>query len=213
MLFILGVAPAYGLTWVELGDAGDLPATAQIPLGAGPLTAIEGSIAHPTDHDMYLILISDPASFSASTNNAGTNLSEDNDTQLFLFDSAGFGVLANDDDPNGVGFESAIPPGFFGGPAGLYYLAISIFANDPVSADGLIFEGFPDEVVGPVGPGGGSPIAGWMLDPSPEQTGPYRIELTGVSFPVPEPGSAILLFAALGAYGWNRWQRLGHEGL
>ena len=38
---------------------------------------------------MYEIFINDPASFSASTSNGGTNLSIDNDTMLYLFDTDG----------------------------------------------------------------------------------------------------------------------------
>ena len=79
---------------MESEDAGDLPLSAQQRIGSGPLTAIEGTISNSADQDMFLIFIQDPSAFAASTNNPGTNLLVDNDTQLFLFDFDGFGVLA-----------------------------------------------------------------------------------------------------------------------
>ena len=77
------------ITWTEVGDAGDLPGTAQTTVGVGltDLTDIFGTISSSSDQDMYLINIDNPAAFSASTNNPQTTLSVDHDTQLFLFDA------------------------------------------------------------------------------------------------------------------------------
>ena len=58
--------------WVEVGDAGGLPGTANMTVGSGPLTHITGTVSTSTDADMYLIFISSPASFSATT--VGTTL-------------------------------------------------------------------------------------------------------------------------------------------
>lgn len=117
LIFLSGASVSFAATWTESGDAGDLPSAAQLTMGSGPLDAIEGSILDEADQDMFLVVIDDPAAFSASTNNAGTNLVFDDDTQLFLFDAAGFGVLANDDDPDDfLTFLSAIPAGSFNGP-------------------------------------------------------------------------------------------------
>jgi len=189
----LGIAPdSTGATWTESGDAGDLPGTAQATVGSGALDAIEGSILDEADQDMFLVLIEDPEAFSASTNNAGTNLELDNDTQLFLFDAQGFGVLANDDDPDDfLTFLSTTPAGSLNGPAGTYLLAVSIFDNDPISVGGEIFPDEPaDDVVGPTGPGGVGPVSAWDVDPVPPDSGPYRIELTGVTF-APEPAKTV----------------------
>ena len=38
------VRPAAAIPWTEIGDAGDLPATAQVPAGSGALTSIFGLI-------------------------------------------------------------------------------------------------------------------------------------------------------------------------
>ena len=213
----LSTGPAHGTSFSEVGDAGDLPAIAQVPGGVGSLDEILGRIGNPSDQDMFKIFISDPANFSASTNNPGTNLSQDSDTQLFLFDVNGMGLLANDDDPTAQDVRSNIPAGSFGGPPGLYFLAISIFDNDPVSAGGEIFDNdappLNDTIVGPSGPGGGSPIIGWSSDPFVPQDGPYRIALTAATFPprqvVTAPASLLTLgIAIFGLLGYRSRRRM-----
>src|SRR5688572_3689924 len=101
VLWVVGAEPSRAATMGESGDAGDLPGTAQTSAGVQPfgtpLDSITGTIASDSDQDMFAIFINDPASFSASTNNAGTELTDDDDTMLFLFDAGGVGVLGNDD--------------------------------------------------------------------------------------------------------------------
>ncbi len=130
------------------------------------------------------------------------------DSQLFLFNSAGVGVRANDD---AIGLRSRLPVGSVAGPAGLYYLAISDYDNDPVSATGAIFPDTPFTTVhGPTGPGGASPITAWDNTFASEQ-GTYRITFTVgdgcLSHPHPEP-SAYILFASglvgMLGYGWRK---------
>ena len=72
---------------------------------------------------------------------AGTTL----DTQLFLFDSAGHGVYANDDAPGVMG-QSALPAGvaFTPAAAGVYSLAITRYNQDPVTLGGSRL--FPDVI-------------------------------------------------------------------
>jgi hypothetical protein len=148
---------------------------------------------------MYLIFISTPAAFSATTvGTAGTLV----DTQLFLFNAAGLGVYGNDDDPSGTTTRSTLPAGHALSPTtpGLYYLAISSFNRDPTSAGGLIFPSTPfTAVVGPTGPGGGSAVTGWT---GTGGTGTYTINLTGANFPdgtanIPEPTTMLLLGTGL----------------
>jgi len=185
---VLGISSAaHGATiWVEIGDAGSLPGTAQNTTGSAPLSSITGTLT-ATDEDMYLISITNAATFSATTV-GGTAV----DTQLFLFDSFGFGVYANDDS---VGVQSTLPAGDVNSPttAGLYYLAISEFDNDPVSPGGLIFPSTPFGTVhGPTGPGGGQAVSGWTSASS--GGGAYSIQLTGAApANVPEPISLLLL--------------------
>jgi hypothetical protein len=159
----------------EVVDAGELPATAQ-DLGAETaLDAITGAIASDTDRDLYRVCLSGGGSFSASTV-AGTPM----DTQLFLLDAAGRGVYANDDAPGVLG-QSALPAGDPLTPAnaGAYYLAITRYNQDPVTAAGPRI--FPDMVftIGPSSSQAGATIAGWTSGRT-GSFGDYRIALTGV---------------------------------
>ena len=172
---------AYGQIWNEVPDAGELPGTAQTPIGSGPLTTIFGN--RSGDADMYLIHIPNPAAgFYARTwpNSSG-------DTQLWLFDLAGNGVTFNDDD---VGLLSRITGQFLSGP-GDYYLAISSYNYDALNAGGqLIWNNTPFGTERPPdGPGAPGPVAGWS---GASGSGAYQIDLRGVEF-IPAPGAMALL--------------------
>ena len=58
-LILLGVAAlaptARAQTWTEVGDAGDLIATAQTTVGAGAITQITGSLPLSDDVDLYCV--------------------------------------------------------------------------------------------------------------------------------------------------------------
>lgn len=186
-------------------DAGQTLGTAQdISSGTGTLDAISGRISSNTDADLFRFFIDDPAAFSATTVGGTTPDAPSEgviDTQLFLFDVNGFGVEANDDDTSGLTFESTLPAGnpFSPTSPGIYFLGISAFDNDPLSAGGEIFDDTPLAVVGPTGAGGGSPLTnfdGNGLFP----TGSYEIALTGATA-IPEPSSilGLLTFGVFGA--------------
>jgi hypothetical protein len=163
--------------WTETGDAGDLPGTAQVVEGSGPLDSISGELVGDPDFgDMYQIYIFDPAAFSAATSSGF-------DPQLFLFDENGMGVYANDDDS---GLQPSLPPGHLYSPTtpGLYYLAITAFDRDPYSVTGLIFPSFPFwETHGPTEVGGGDPITQWVS--SGDTGASYTIDLTGARYILP----------------------------
>ena len=212
----MGVAQAQ-VTISENGDAGQTLDTAQqIPSGAATLNSIVGTISSPEEADLFSFFIQDPAAFSATTVGGVPNNSLV-DTQLFLFNSDGNGVYANDDALEGS-FASTLPAGNQFSPTqpGVYFLGISAYDNDPVSAGGEIFpEGEPDPftgfrtvVVGPTGPGGGSPLTNF--DGNGDEIGSYEISLTGVNA-VPEP-SSVLGFLTIGVFGAGamvkrRWKK------
>jgi hypothetical protein len=182
--------------WIEVGDAGRLPVTAQTPLGTGTLDFIRGSLGNDIDVDVYRIQLTGGGTFSATTEGLSAV-----DTKLFLFDATGRGVYMNDD-ADVFTLQSLLPAGDPLTPlaAGEYYLAITGFDLDPVSVAGLIFPDplFPEGVYGPTGPGGGSPVLDFL---GSGDFGDYEIRLTGANFvsapqAVPEPSS--LALAAVG---------------
>jgi hypothetical protein len=176
VLFFAASGVARAVTVTESGDAGSLPPNAQATTDAVDL--ITGQLGSSDDEDMYRICLTGGKTFSATTN--GSDLG---DPQLFLFDATGRGVYANDDNGEPPDFlQSTLPAGHPLTPdtGGTYYLAISSFRNRPVSQGGEIFEFAPplfDPVLGPVGPGGGSPVTAWNNEGF--TTGTYRITLTG----------------------------------
>jgi len=205
MLSGIGVGTAGAAVLVEVGDAGDLPGTAQSSEGVEPfgtpLDAITGEITDGFDNDMFKIHISDPANFSATTTNGGTTVP---DTMLYLFDENGLGVLANDDTDATTNFTSTLSAGSLtGNPAGVYYIAVSVLFNSPLSSSGDIFDQL--ELVATTltisanGAGAGAPINAWDNAPF-AFTGPedYQIDLTGATFvsdvpPVPSLSNASIL--------------------
>jgi hypothetical protein len=180
--------------WTEVGDAGDLPGTAQVVTGSGTLDTIFGVMNDP-DVDMYQIYVSDPAGFSAYATGF--------DPQLFLFDQSGLGVYGDDD--SGGGLNALLPAGNTYSPTtpGIYYLAISEFNLDPFSAGGAIFSGYPAAT--PTGPGSGSPVSSWSGG-TWHVGGDYTIELTGAKY-IPAPGAILLGSIGVGLVGWLRRRR------
>jgi len=207
-----------GPIWMEVGDAGQLPSTAQPTIGTGSLDAIQGNSSGTDDIDMFRISIPDPSVFSATTVGPNTDLI---DTQLFLFDQDGRGIAANGDtDLFSFQTNATIPTGSVSGASGNYLLAVSQFGDFPVNSSGAIF---PDlflnssdgEVVGPTGPGGAEPVSAWSVDGFSEPFEAYEIQLTGASFvsstsTIPEPSSFALFgigAAGLFALGYSKHKR------
>lgn len=164
-----GVASAVVLN--ESGDAGSLPETAQETVGAVDL--ITGSLSGD-DQDVYKICLTGSGTFSAISHPAGLH-----DPQLFLFDETGRGVYGNDDFAS---LQPQLPAGHPLTPtaAGVYYLAIASFAQQPIAGGALIFgshtlEHFP--ILPPDMEGGDLPVSGWAG--SQHYSGSYRIILTG----------------------------------
>ncbi|MDP1663069.1 MAG: GC-type dockerin domain-anchored protein [Phycisphaerales bacterium] len=164
--------------------AGQTLATAAVPSGAGALDAISGFFG-PNDVDIYKINICDAANFSATTFGGTTA-----DTQLFLFNTDGFGVVANDDVPDGLPGDatlqstitSALIPG-----NGDYYLAVTRYNTDPVDAGAaLIWANTPFNTErSPDGAGAGNPLAAWTGASAGTST--YTIAFTGTCYPSSGP--------------------------
>lgn len=179
-------------TWTEQGDAGDLPATAQSVAGNGALTQINGELPNGGDVDMYKIYVSDFANFSASSVGGASF-----DTQMWMFDLAGFGISFNDDDNS---LQSTVTGQFLTGN-GAVLIALSRYDNDARDLNNdQIWNDTPFGVERqPDGPGAANPVVAWGLA-STGSTGPYSLFLTGAEFV--DPAECFLML------GLNRWNFL-----
>lgn len=181
--------------WVETGDVGQLVGDEQV-LPAGT-TRISGYLYDNAHADMF--------GFGWAGGGITIDIPvADFDTQLFLFDSLGFGLVHDDD--SGPGRLSAIVLDNL--DAGSYLIAVSGWNFDPVSGDGLIFPTGDPGPFGPTGPGGAEALSGWDLLSGTATGGYYTIDFSGAtSAPVhaPEPATILLLGAGLlGVVGFRR---------
>jgi hypothetical protein len=155
---------------LTVDDAGNLPASSgDITDG----TQITGTLT-TNDADMWSIFICDPANFGATTVGGATF-----DTQLFLFDANGVGVVFNDDS---TGLQSTLTSTYVASVTpGQYYLAISQYDKDPLDSGAaqlwldqpFAVERQPDDV------GAANPVTQWSVGAG--VGGPYTIMMTGVS--------------------------------
>jgi hypothetical protein len=118
--------------WTEQGDAGDLPETAQATGTdtSTPLSTISG-VLDANDVDMFAIYIADPSAFRAETNTTTTDF----DSQLWLFDVNGNGIVHDDDSAGSLRSRITNANNCIPGP-GIYYIAISRWNRDPIDCDG-----------------------------------------------------------------------------
>jgi hypothetical protein len=199
-LMTLAVGAAHAGTVTESGDAGQLLGSAQT-FSTGVISTISGSLltTSATDYaDLFRVYLYAGTTFSATTTASAFN-TNNFDTALFLFDSAGHGVVANDDDPK-VGPTSTITITKNVISTGYYYLGIAGAGYTPVSSTGPIFGSLigKDQVL----PINGGTLTGWQ---SESQEGDvYEIKLQGAyanAAPVPEPATISMLMAGLGLVG------------
>ena len=171
---------------VPIDNAGETIKTAQIvsPGSGILLQSIFGSLSETDDVDTYQIFLTGDRTFSVSTVDDA-----EFDTQLFLFDAAGFGVYANDDHADCNCYQSTLPAENPLTPTlpGIYYLAISAFGVEPVSEGGRIFSNNDFQAIkAPTGEGGTLPLSGFESESSSDgildgiKESEYTINLTGV---------------------------------
>jgi len=166
----------------ELGDAGSLTGSAQT-IGAG-VSTITGSTGPNDTEDLYGFTWGGGL-FEAATNGLFGS-SRDFDTMLFLFDSAGTFIAANNDTFDGINFNlgSLISETLV---AGDYFLGISGFSND---AENSLNSEFRFGATGVLDHWEGS-----------GSTGNYTI---GIAQNVPEPTSIALFGLGLAGLGLSR---------
>jgi hypothetical protein len=207
--------PANAIDWTEVGDAGQLLGTAQEPTGDDRLRNIYGTISTTNDVDMYRLYISNPDTFSAAVISTSGNF----DSAIALFNDGGYALYANDDAMLGTR-NAALPAGHLHGPqaAGWYHLAVVPLGTPPVSGDGFTLDNhiFPNvsspytQILTASGPGGASPLTGWVPVENMALNEEYRLRLSGVQVSaVPEPETYAMLLAGLGLIGTMVRRRKG----
>jgi PEP-CTERM motif len=193
------------------GDAGGLPGSANVTIGAGSLTDIIGSLSDVTmGADMYEIFISSPSTFSATTTGNGNNPVVN--PAIYLFDSSGDGLFGNDN-ISGTNFQASIPAGTTSSlAAGLYYVLITSSGNLPEKGTTLIFGDLTNTtaVFAASGTVNIKKYATSGTTPSPADSGKgYDIQLTGAQFAeTPEPATVALIGFGLAGLAWrSRYSR------
>ena len=171
---------AHSTTWIEgSGNIGDASAVApgQNTIGdSGVLSSIQGRLEFD-DVDVYKIKVTNTATFKATT----VGLAGFLDTQLFLFDENGRGVTHNDDDPATNSIQSTITGQFVTAP-GTYYLAITLYNRDAMSANNrFLWNNTPFNTErAPDGNGATEVWTQWSIEALLD--GDYEIALTGADF-------------------------------
>ncbi len=155
--------------WTEVGDAGDLPETAQATGTdtSTPLPFISGALS-ADDVDMFAIYIDDPSTFRAETNTTTTNF----DSQLWLFDVNGNGIVHDDDSAGSLRSRITNANNCIPGP-GIYYIAISRYNRDARNCDDNAM--WTSAVNACAIPGSGR-VASWT---GTTAAGTYQIDLIG----------------------------------
>ncbi|BAQ65241.1 filamentous hemagglutinin N-terminal domain-containing protein [Geminocystis sp. NIES-3709] len=169
----------------ENAEVGDLPDNSQSVNNneTPPPLTIEGTLNQESDTDTYQVFLTEGSNFDVTTEGT-TNF----DTRLFLFDSQGKGIIANDD-INQDNRQSTLPR-YQVNESGNYYLSITSSFNSPKNSQGNIFgnettEISPDVIIpegflideNPIGLGGNSPVTAWTNFGL--ESGSYVIKLNG----------------------------------
>jgi hypothetical protein len=170
---LLLASTASAQSWGEVGDAGDLIATAQSTTGSGPLNTITGHLLTDTDVDIFCITVTNPTTFSACL-----LCTAQADPSLWLFRANGTGVALNDLCQASC---KQIPPGFVS-TAGTYYLAVSPEGHQAQSAGGAMWlTGLFTGVRAPDGAGAAGSLTGWS-GPGVATLANYTINLNGAGY-------------------------------
>lgn len=170
---LLTAGTARAQIWTEIGDAGELPATAQVTAGSGPLTEIDGGLSNESDVDMYCIRVADPLSFFANLLCVAIQ-----GPDIRLFKASGVGASANFLCQGGAKFVS----GAFATTAGTYYLAVCYRGREAFAGLNAIWLATNLAEHAPDGPGAAGVVSGWGGAGILQPINPYRVVLTGAAF-------------------------------
>ena len=183
------------LGYQEVGNSGQTLSTAQFASQIEPgfgitasssLDKITGQLGGQAD--LFRIFLTGD-SFSASTENSDTTL----DTQLWLFDEQGFGIISNDNTVSAANStKSTIRLTSGSVAAGFYYLGVSSYDYDPRGQNGaFIWENNRRDLQLRAASASNSPLQSWAVRPESRDVlrpnGAYTVDLTGAGFFVPTP--------------------------
>lgn len=175
LLSLAALAPVAGAqTWTEVGDAGNLIATAQATVGAGAITQITGSLPLSDDVDLYCVRLT-------SVPPAGTPIVQitclaQQSPNVWLFDAAGNGVFTNE--TCAFGSKTLLAPSVSMTP-GTYYVGVSYYNRNAISTGGNIWIPTLPGQRTPDGPGAALPLSGWAGIVVVNPPNPYTINLSG----------------------------------
>lgn len=174
LLSLAGVAVAASAvtaqSWNEQGDAGDLPASAQVTVGTGQLLFLYGLLSNVQDVDMYCIRVVNSAAFVANFQCAVHE-----GPVPYLFDASGAGVETNETCAGGF---KQLTSTYVGAP-GIYYLAVAHYGRTATSSMGSIWLSGVPGLRTPDGPGAAFPVTGWAGSPVLGPINPYAFALAG----------------------------------
>lgn len=193
---VLTAVPLSAQVFVEAGDAGQTLATAS---GTGvpntTLSSITGTMSSFTDADLFVIRITNTSTFSATSSSAMGI-----DTSLFLFNSSGAPVMANDDS-SGTSLQAALPAGnslLTSLSPGIYFLGISLSGNEPINLNSQLLFTVDQPTTLVRGPASGlnpTTLSNFNGNTSFNESGAYTITLsaTQAAAAVPEPSTWVIL--------------------
>jgi len=161
-------------TWAESGDAGNQIATAQTTVGAGAITQITGTLPLSDDVDLYCVQLTSVPPAGTPVVQLGC-LSQQS-PNVWLFDAAGNGVFTNE---TCLGGNKALLAPSTSLMPGTYYVGVSYYNRNAISAGGNIWiPGVPGQRA-PDGPGASGPLVGWAGIVYMNPPNAYTIQLTG----------------------------------
>ena len=204
--FTTTAASLRALPYAEAGDAGQTLATAQ-NAGAfsGTPASITGSISGGADADLYSFTLSAATNLQISAVGGTSSVygPAPIDTSLFLFDSTGRGLLANNDQ-GGTSYQGQLTISL---AAGTYYLGISLSGNEAVnSANQYLFaqNGASTDVRQPVAGVNPATLNGFDGGTTFPEAGTYAVNFASV----PEPSTyATLALGAVASLAFIRRRR------
>lgn len=157
--------------WNEVGDAGDLPGTAQATVGNGGLNTINGNLASPFDVDMYCLNLNFVGASVVCLQCVVTQ-----GPDVWFFDAAGNGVAAT------TTCQAGCKQMILNVPPGNYFVAVSYDGMLPFSPNGPIWNPTNLPQHPPDGPGAPGPVVAWSGNPLVQPNNPYQLQLQNFSY-------------------------------